>query len=170
VISGVLAGCSSPTPQAAQSSRSTSMVPTTKAPSETTSSTSTTATTTRTPASALPSAPPCDTQPPGGSGIRPTMIFFGCATSNDYLGPIGWNSWTSTTATGTATHNINSCQPNCAAGTYTKFPVEVELTNPGYLDGVFVFRTITASPTTGVGTTESSTATGLYGVWGWPSS
>ena len=73
-------------------------------------------------------------------------------------------------AIGTATHNINDCQPSCAGGTYTTFPVEVELSDPGYLDGMFVFRTITTSPTTAAGTTESSTATGLYGSWGWPSS
>lgn len=98
------------------------------------------------------------------------MIFFGCATSNDFLGSIGWSSWTAAAADGTAIHNVNNCQPDCAGGTYAKFPVEVRLSNPGYLDGVFVFQTITTSPTTGAGTTESSTATALYGSWGWPSS
>ncbi|MGD0882970.1 MAG: PASTA domain-containing protein [Acidimicrobiales bacterium] len=139
----------------------------TTAPSTATPSTTTSTTTT---GSALPTAPPCDTQPSGGSGIRPTTIFFGCATSNDYIGPISWSSWTSTTAIGSGTHNINDCQPDCAGGTYSKFPVDVQLSNPGYLDGVFVFRTIATTPTTGVGTPESATATGLYGIWGWPSS
>jgi PASTA domain len=136
------------------------------APSVTTSST----TTSTTAVSTLPAAPPCDTQPPGGSGIRPTTIFFGCATSNDYLGSISWSSWTPTTGTGAAEHKINNCQPDCAAGTYSTFPVEVQLSNPGYLGGEFVFRTITTTPTTGVGKSETATATGLYGEWGWPSS
>ncbi len=139
----------------------------TTAPSTATPSTTTSTTIT---GSALPTAPPCDTQPVGGSGIRPTTIFFGCATSNDYMGPISWYSWTPTTAIGSGTHNINDCQPDCAGGTYSKFPVEVQLSNPGYLDGEFVFRTITTTPTSGVGTPESATATGLYGIWGWPSS
>jgi PASTA domain len=139
----------------------------TTAPSEIASSTTTSTTA---PASGLPAAPPCDTQPPGGSGIRPTQIFFGCATSADFLSPISWSSWTSTTATGSATHNIDNCQPDCAAGTYSTFPVAVQLSNPGYLDGQFVFRTIRTSPTSGEGSPESATATGLYGAWGWPSS
>ena len=73
-------------------------------------------------------------------------------------------------ATGTATHAINGCSPDCAQGTYTKFPVEVRLSDPGYLNGMFVFQTITAIPTGAAGQTETTTATGLYGTWGWPSS
>lgn len=77
---------------------------------------------------------------------------------------------TATGAAGAATHNINNCQPNCTEGTYTTFPVAVQLSNPGYLDGILVFQTITTLPIGNAGTPETSTATGLYGAWGWPSS
>ena len=140
----------------------TSATTSTTTPSITTSTTS--------PTSALPGAPPCDTGPTTGPAIKPSEIFFGCATSADYLGPITWSKWTSTSASGTATHNVDSCQPNCAAGTYTRFPVAVQLSNPGYLGGIFVFQTITTTPTSSAGKPESSTAAHLYGSWGWPSS
>ena len=96
VISGLFAGCSSPTHLVAGPPRPLPPTATTKTPSE---GTATTATTTSAPPSVLPAAPPCDTQPAGGSGIRPTMIFFGCATSNDFLGSISWSSWTAAAAT-----------------------------------------------------------------------
>lgn len=164
VISGVLAGCSSPAQMGSRPARAPTTAPTTRGTSAETAPPTTLA-----PVSGLPAAPPCDTRPAGGSGIRPPTIFFGCATSNDVLGPITWNRWTSDDATGTAVHSVNDCHPSCAQGTYTRFPVDVRLSDPGRLDGLLVFRTVTATPTTGVGTTESSTATGLYGSWGWPS-
>jgi hypothetical protein len=93
------------------------------------------------------------------------LTFFGCATSNDYLGHITWSSWTSTRAKGTATHDINGCHPSCAQGTYSSFPVEVHLSNPVDVGGMFVFRTITATPSSNAGASETSTA-GPHGSWG----
>jgi hypothetical protein len=110
------------------------------------------------PRSPAPSAPTCDPGRPG-SGIKPSTIFFGCATSADNLNNIVWNTWTATTAIGTAIHSINSCQPNCAQGTYTNFPVKVTLSNPGYFNNVYVFRTISTVPTTSSGSAESATVT-----------
>jgi hypothetical protein len=113
-------------------------------------------TTTTTPPSDLPAAPNCDPQL-GGSGFEPTLIFIGCATSADNLGNIVWSSWTATNATGTAAHNINDCQPDCAGGSFSSFPVEVTLSDPATLNGVYVFTTITIVPTTTSGTQESAT-------------
>jgi hypothetical protein len=114
--------------------------------------------TTTTPPPALPVAPNCDPQE-GGSGFEPKLIFIGCATSNDNLGNISWTSWTATSATGTATHNMNDCQPDCAGGTFTGFPVEVTLSDPAIVDGVSVFATITMTPTTTSGSPETATNT-----------
>ncbi len=99
--------------------------------------------------------------------IRPTSLFIGCATSADNVGAITWSTWTSTGATGTATHNVNDCQPNCAEGTYSHVAVNVRLSNPGNLDGLYVFRTISMTPTSGAGGPQAFTANGLYGQWGW---
>jgi hypothetical protein len=133
--------------------------PTTSSPSATSPPTPT----------ALPGAPPCEEDTAGANGpdTRPTLIFIGCATSADYLSSITWTTWSSTSAIGSATHAINDCQPSCATGAYTTFPVAVQLSNPGYLDGMFVFETISMTPTTSVGHAETETANSPYGSWGW---
>src|ERR1035437_1681718 len=115
-------------------------------------------TTTMQPSSALPTAPNCDPQL-GGSGFEPTTIFVGCAISADNLGNIQWGSWTMTNATGTGTHNINNCEPDCAQGTFSSFPVEVTLSDPANLSGIYAFTTITMAPTTNAGSQESATDT-----------
>jgi hypothetical protein len=125
----------------------TSVVPSTTTPPPTT---------TTTPPQDLPAAPNCDPQL-GGSGFEPTSIFIGCATSADNLVNIVWSTWTATNSTGTATHNINDCQPDCAGGTFSGFPVEVTLSDPAMLNGVYVFTTITMTPTTTSGSRESAT-------------
>ena len=107
------------------------------------------------PPSALPAAPNCDPQS-GGSGFEPSTIFIGCATSADNLGNITWSSWTATMATGTAVHNVNTCQPDCAAGVFASAPVEVTLSDPTVLQGVTEFATIAITPTTAGGSGESA--------------
>jgi hypothetical protein len=112
----------------------------------------------------LPGAPPCISTTTGGNaaGIRPALIFIGCATSNDHLSVITWTSWTATGAAGTAIHAVNNCQPNCAQGTFTTYPVRVQLSNPGYANGMLVFKTIALTPTTSAGSPESTSLS-----WGW---
>jgi hypothetical protein len=112
--------------------------------------------TTTAPAAALPAAPNCDPQL-GASGFEPTSIFIGCATSADYLGSIVWSEWTATAATGTAMHHINNCQPDCAGGTFSSAPVDVTLSDPETLGGMYVFTTITVTPTTASGSPEAAT-------------
>jgi hypothetical protein len=115
-----------------------------------------------------PGAPPCDQNVGANApGVRPRMVFVGCATSADTLSSITWTRWTATGASGTGTHSINDCVPNCASGSYTKFPVTVQLSAPGDLGGMDVFTTISMTPTTNVGVPETVTANGLYGSWGW---
>lgn len=161
VNSGVRAGCSSPTRRTAKVSCSPAAVPATKAPCTTASSTSTTAATT--PALVLPSAPPCDSQPRGGSGIRPTTIFLGCATGDDHRGAPVWNWSTLTPISSTNSHN---CRPNLVTDRHWEFPVGVQFGNPSYLDRVAASHSVTPSPTTEVGATEFSMATRSYGARG----
>jgi hypothetical protein len=66
--------------------------------------------------------------------VRPATISFGA--SGDYFvtgkgrsvkpghyGRIRWSKWTSARASGSGTLWINSCSPNCAAGSYVPHPV-----------------------------------------------
>jgi hypothetical protein len=154
VLLAFLAGCGR-TPQNGSRSLSTSdstATLTTVSPRPTPATSSTTTP----PPSALPGAPNCDPRL-GGSGFEPTTIFIGCATSADNLGSIHWTSWAMTNAIGTASHNINNCEPDCADGTFSTFPVQVTLSVPATLEGVLVFTVITMTPTSSRGSQESAT-------------
>ncbi len=124
-------------------------------------------TTTEQPATtaALPGTPPCG-ENDLGSGFRPELIFIGCATSADHLQDITWAKWSATAAYGLAEQYINSCIPNCADGTFTSAQVKVLLSNPGYIDGNLVFRTL--SFTTATGPPQTLTVPGES--WGWVTS
>jgi hypothetical protein len=61
-----------------------------------------------------------------------------------------------TSATATASHSINNCDPNCADGTFSSFPVQVALSDPTTLEGDLVFTVITMTPTTSSGSQESA--------------
>jgi hypothetical protein len=113
----------------------------------------------------LPAVQSCGDGPADiGAQVRPASIFLGCATSAAVLTPISWNVWTEAGATGTATLHWNDCQPNCADGTYSTYPVTVQLSAPGFLDGAFAFMTITTGPT-GIGGPGPMELSGL--AWGW---
>ena len=57
---------------------------------------------------------------------------------------------------GTVSHNINNCEPTCAGGTFSSFPVKVTLSDPATLEGVLVFTVITMTPTTSGGSQQSA--------------
>jgi len=129
---------------------SSTTVPTTSSTSPVTSTTVSTR--------ALPLAPACDPNLKG-PGLRPTLIFLGCATSADNIDHLVWTSWTPTKATATAEHHVNDCLPSCAGGTFTTYPVVVTIYDPGYVPSygdALVFRRLTVVPTTPVGSAESA--------------
>jgi len=170
-----LASCGTSPHPASLPSSSSSTAPASTTTSSTrgsfsaTTTPSTIATTSTTGASVLPGAPPCEQDIAGANvpSIRPGLIFVGCATSNEYLNSITWTSWAGMGATGSGTDNVNNCEPNCASGTYTRFPVMVSLTDPTNLGGLIVFTTISMIPTTSIGQPKTVTADHLYGAWGW---
>jgi serine/threonine protein kinase len=58
--------------------------------------------------------------------VKPAMI----TTSGDgsaYVNKITWSNWGGSEANGTGTLELNSCNPNCAQGTYTGYPATVTL-------------------------------------------
>ena len=86
------------------------------------------------------------------NGVRPGLLFIGCGTSADNIDQIVWRTWTATDASGIGVHNIDNCKPDCAFGTYSSYPVAVDLSNPGYVSGVpelagiYMFRNIALTP------------------------
>jgi hypothetical protein len=61
---------------------------------------------------------------------KPTQIVVTCADANTVLKGISWKSYGSDTANGSATANVNACDPNCAAGKFQTFPATVKLSQP----------------------------------------
>jgi hypothetical protein len=61
---------------------------------------------------------------------KPTQIIVTCADANTVLKGISWKSYGNDTASGSATANVNACDPNCAAGKLQTFPAMVKLSQP----------------------------------------
>ena len=57
--------------------------------------------------------------------MEPSSYTPSCADGSYVLNNIQWTSWTAEQATGTATAAINLCQPTCAAGTTSNYPVSI---------------------------------------------
>jgi ABC-type lipoprotein export system ATPase subunit len=105
----------------------------------------------------LPAAPPCGIT---GPVVKPNSILLGCATGADELFNLRWTVWSSTSAGGVGTASIRNCVPDCQSGSTTTFPVNVQLSNPGYVNGVYVFQTISTYLLSRVGQAQSSSDPG----------
>lgn len=79
--------------------------------------------------------------------VRPSGIFFGCASGDISLTNITWLSWGATSASGTGILNINECQPDCAEGQVQTYAATVAVSDPGRTNGYLVFQQIEAGPT-----------------------
>jgi hypothetical protein len=66
----------------------------------------------------------------GKTAVRPANYVLACADANAYFSAIHWTSWTSRSATATATFVQNNCTPTCAAGKFVKYPARLVLSQP----------------------------------------
>jgi hypothetical protein len=57
-----------------------------------------------------------------------TIYFSGDA--GDIATDLKWSQWSADRAVGTGTWHYLNCQPDCARGTSTPYPVTITLTNP----------------------------------------
>jgi hypothetical protein len=62
--------------------------------------------------------------------VKPASYVLSCADANTYFTSIHWTTWTSRSATATATFVQNNCAPNCAAGKFIKHPATLTLSQP----------------------------------------
>jgi hypothetical protein len=63
------------------------------------------------------------------SQVRPATIILACADDNLVLIRLHWRSFGGATARGSGQYYVNDCTPNCAAGTFHAFPIDVVLSN-----------------------------------------
>jgi hypothetical protein len=61
---------------------------------------------------------------------KPKQIVVTCADANNVVQGITWKSYGDKSAAGEGTANVNTCDPNCAAGKFQKFPASVALSGP----------------------------------------
>ena len=66
----------------------------------------------------------------GKTAVKPANYVLACADANAYFNAIHWTSWTSRSATATATFVQNNCAPTCAAGKFIKYPARLVLSQP----------------------------------------
>jgi hypothetical protein len=96
--------------------------------------------------------------------IRPTFVDLACADGGIGVTGITWDSWGTAAAYGSGTLNVNTCQPDCAAGNEQSYPASIEVFDPSDSSGVPVFQNVTVTPTGGEGQVESSTHPGAWGA------
>jgi hypothetical protein len=61
------------------------------------------------------------------SQVRPATIVLFCADFNLQLTHLDWSSFGASTAFAKGDYYVNSCTPNCAAGTFRSYPIRVAL-------------------------------------------
>jgi hypothetical protein len=87
----------------------------------------------------------------GGLQVKPATItytgdgtgLFAGANVRDRQSGIDWTKWTSDLALSTGFNQLNNCEPDCADGTFSGYPVKIEMWRPQTLHGTLVFTRMT---------------------------
>ena len=84
-------------------------------------------------ATAVTGGPPrvvaqCETS--GDPYFEPSEIVLACGDGNAFLNDLFWTSWTSSGALARGEYVHNTCNPDCAAGTFVSTPATVRLSYP----------------------------------------
>jgi hypothetical protein len=98
------------------------------------------------------------------SEFQPESIMITCGDGGMYISDIKWSTWSSTGATGTATYNVNNCDPDCADGTMLNAPVTLQLSNLVTYKGKHYLRTMDITSTDGSALPQSDSDTYKWDV------
>jgi hypothetical protein len=80
------------------------------------------------------------------SQVRPSAIIIACADDNLSLTRLHWSSFGGATAHGSGEYYVNDCTPDCAAGRFHSYPIELVLSRARRCpDGRDDYRTATIS-------------------------
>lgn len=66
---------------------------------------------------------------------KPTKVIVTCADANFRVRGITWSSWTAREARGSGTALVNDCEPNCAEGTFHRYPIRLRAYRPRMTGG-----------------------------------
>jgi len=67
--------------------------------------------------------------------VRPSTFTLACADANDNLAHLSWASWSPGMASATGVQEENDCVPDCAAGRFRGYPVDVVFWGTGTVPG-----------------------------------
>jgi hypothetical protein len=56
----------------------------------------------------------------GGAAVKPARYVIACADGNNALTGLRWSRWNATEGVATGTWVVNTCDPNCAEGRFTR--------------------------------------------------
>lgn len=70
----------------------------------------------------------------GRAQVRPWTFTLACGDANDYLAHLSWTSWSPGVASATGVQEENDCVPDCAAGQFRGYPVDVVFWGTGTID------------------------------------
>ncbi|MGH2833912.1 MAG: hypothetical protein ACRDK2_14145 [Solirubrobacteraceae bacterium] len=92
---------------------------------------------------------------------QPSTVILTCADAGLSIQKITWSSFGGGTASGTGSAHINSCTPDCAAGKFGDYPVQITASKPkrcreGKSDYRQLKLTYTAKRPPGVSRSKSS--------------
>ncbi|HEY1624076.1 MAG TPA: hypothetical protein VGG16_09780 [Streptosporangiaceae bacterium] len=66
---------------------------------------------------------------------KPSSYILTCADAGSVLASLSWTSWTSQQAVAVGVHELNNCTPNCAAGTFVRYPAVITFWRPEPVPG-----------------------------------
>jgi hypothetical protein len=95
------------------------------------------------------------------SSVKPSAIVLDCGNDSASLENITWSSWTAPRALGTGTYVVDSCIPDCAEGTLTRYPgTTIMLSAPWKIFAKYEFSTatFTYAPANSAGAHTTETA------------
>lgn len=67
--------------------------------------------------------------------FKPKRVIVTCADANFRLRGLRWSRWGDDEARGRGTAVINDCEPNCAEGTFRRYPIRVRAFRPRLTGG-----------------------------------
>jgi hypothetical protein len=77
--------------------------------------------------------------------VRPSQIVVACGDGGFFLSKLKWSRWNATGAVATGKANENDCNPNCAAGHFHAYAVQVKLSKVATCGGNHVFSKLSWS-------------------------
>jgi hypothetical protein len=66
---------------------------------------------------------------------KPKQITIACGDGTVRVSKLKWTSWSLTEAKATGVYQVNKCNPDCASGHTTSFPVTITLSKPKTCSG-----------------------------------